>query len=138
MENENMQNVKVTSIEELKKYSEGEIVKLPDFAEGQPFYARLRRPSMLAMAKRGEIPNTLLESASHLFMDGNVSGNRLNKFDEDTLTKMFDVIDLICEASFVEPKYKELQENGIELTDDQMTFIFSYSQMGVKSLENFR
>lgn len=133
---ENLENAKVTSIEELKKYNKGEIVKLPDFAEGQSFYARIKRPSMLTMAKRGQIPNSLLNSASNLFVNGSV--NATSKIDSDTLEKMFDVIDLICEASFVEPTYKELQENGIELTDDQMTFIFNYSQMGVKSLEPFR
>ena len=134
MENE---NVKVTSVSELKKYQEGEIVKLPDFGPGQPFYAKLKRPSMLSMAKTGRIPNELLESASNLFVNGNVNGNQFKKVDSQTLSKMFDVIDLICEASFVEPKYSELQEEGIELTDDQLTFIFNYSQMGVKSLENF-
>jgi len=133
---ENFENVKVTSIEELKKYNKGEIIKLPDFAEGQPFYARIRRPSMLTMAKKGQIPNSLLESAGNLFVNGNV--NQTNKINSETLEKMFDVIDLICEASFVEPTYKELQDNGIELTDDQMSFIFNYSQMGVKSLESFR
>lgn len=133
---ENIQNLKVTSIEELKRYNKGEIVKLPDFAEGQEFYARIRRPSMLAMAKRGQIPNSLLESASNLFVNGSV--NSSSKIDANTMEKIFDVIDLICEASFVEPTYKELQDNGIELTDDQMTFIFNYSQMGVKSLESFR
>lgn len=134
MENE----VKVTSISELKKYQEGEIVKLPAFGPGQEFYAKLRRPSMLSMAKQGKIPNELLESASNLFVNGNVNGNTMKKMDKDVLQKMFDVIDLICEASFVEPKYSDLQKEGIELTDEQLTFIFNYSQMGVKSLENFR
>ena len=131
-------NAKVTSIDTLKKYQDGEIVKLPDFGPGQEFYAKLKRPSMLSMAKNGKIPNDLLESASNLFVSGNVNGNQLKKIDKETLQKMFDVIDLICEASFVEPKYSDLQKEGIELTDEQLTFVFNYSQMGVKSLENFR
>lgn len=130
-------DAKVTSISDLKKYQEGEIVKLPDFGPGQPFYAKLRRPSMLSLAKQGKIPNELLESASNLFVSGNVNGNQLRKVDSSTLNKMFDIMDLICEASFIEPKYSELQKEGIELTDDQLTFVFQYSQMGVKSLENF-
>ena len=130
-------NAKVTSINDLKKYQEGEIVKLPDFGPGQEFYAKLRRPSMLSMAKQGKIPNNLLESASNLFVNGNVNGNQFRKMDSDTLKKMFDIMDLICEASFIEPKYSELQKEGIELTDDQLMFIFNYSPMGVKSLENF-
>ena len=33
----------VTSIEELKQYSNGTVVELPCFAEGQPFVARFQR-----------------------------------------------------------------------------------------------
>ena len=33
----------VTSIEELKQYSNGTLVELPCFAEGQPFVARLKK-----------------------------------------------------------------------------------------------
>lgn len=143
---ENIQNINdnniekptnVTSISELKSYNRGEIVKLPDFAQGQPFYARLRRPSMMGLAKSGKIPNSLLDPASKLFVTGNVDGNAM-KANAETLDKMFDIIDVICDASFVEPTYQELKDNGIELTDDQYMFIFNYSQMGVKSLENFR
>lgn len=138
-ENQEMQKpMQVTSIAQLKEYANGEIVKLPDFAEGQPFFARLKRPSLMAMAKRGQIPNALLDSASNLFMAGNVNGNQIRKYDKDTLEKTFEVLDLICEASFVEPTYKELVDNGITLTDDQYSFVFNYSQNGVKSLESFR
>ena len=34
--------------------------------------------------------------------------------------------------------YKELKSAGIELTDDQITTIFQFTQQGVKALENFR
>ena len=58
----------VTSIEELKQYSNGTVVELPCFAEGQPFVARLKRPSLLGMVKQGKIPNTLLVRANELFV----------------------------------------------------------------------
>ena len=45
-------NVTVTTIYDLQEYSRGQIVKLPDFAEGQPFVARMRRPSLLFMDKK--------------------------------------------------------------------------------------
>ena len=139
MENmENMQNQKVTSIEELKSYlTEGELVRLPDFAEGKPFYAKLKRPSMMYLAKSGKIPNSLLDSAGDLFQNGKIE-QRPGKSDPEALTKMFEIVDIICEASFVEPTYKQLVENEIELTDEQYMAIFNYSQIGVKSLENFR
>ena len=44
----------------------------------------------------------------------------------------------MCEASFVEPTYKELKAAGVELTDEQYMFIFGYSQNGVADLESFR
>lgn len=126
---------KVTSIQELLSYKNGEIVKLPAFAEGQEFYARLKRPSMLALAKTGKIPNELLYSANSLF---NNTTERLANVDENMMSHIYDVLDVLCEAAFVEPTWKELKDNGIELSDDQILFIFSYSQMGVKSLESFR
>ena len=120
----------ITSLAQLTKYTEGQIVELPSFAEGQPFVARLRRPSMLALAKSGKIPNTLLNTANDLFM-GN-SGK--NKLKEDYLKDVFEVLDVICNACFMEPTYAQLQEAGVELTDDQYMFIFNYTQTGVKAL----
>ena len=122
----------ITSLAQLTKYTEGQIVELPSFAEGQPFVARLRRPSMLALAKSGKIPNTLLNTANDLFMGGK------NKLKEDYLKDVFEVLDVICNACFMEPTYAQLQEAGVELTDDQYMFIFNYTQTGVKALEPFR
>ena len=57
----------ITSIAQLSEYAKGQVVRLPDFAPDQPFVARLKRPSMLVLAKSGKIPNSLLETASSLF-----------------------------------------------------------------------
>lgn len=127
---------KVTSIEELREYQRGNIVELPPFAEGQPFYARLKRPSMMSMVKNGKIPNNLLTKANELFANRAVTAATLS--DANMMKDMFDVFDVICDAVFAEPSYTELKEAGIELTDDQYMFIFSYSQQGVKALETFR
>lgn len=132
-----MENLKITSIEELKNISNGEIVKLPDFDGGHEFIARLKRPSMLDMAKNGDIPNSLLVQANGLFVNGaNTLAN--TSLDENMMKDMFEIMDIICEQAFVEPTYKELKEAGIKLTDEQFLFVFSYTQRGVKALENFR
>lgn len=125
--------MKITSISQLIKYTEGQIVELPSFAEGQPFVARIRRPSMLALAKAGKIPNSLLNTANGLFL-----GKDKSKNDDNYLQEVFDVLDVVCEACFMEPTWKALQEAGIKLTDDQYMFIFNYTQTGVKALEPFR
>lgn len=125
--------MKITSLSQLTKYTEGQVVELPSFAEGQPFVARIRRPSMLALAKSGKIPNSLLSTANGLFL-----GNGKGKTDDRYLQEVFGVLDVICDACFLEPTWKELREAGIELTDDQYMFIFNYTQTGVKALEPFR
>lgn len=125
----------VTTIEELKSYSNGTIVKLPPFAEGQPFVARLKRPSLLGMVKQGKIPNTLLVRANELFVQDNTG---LDPDEEDMMSQMFDVLELMAQQTFVEPTYQEIKDAGIELTDEQMMFIFNYAQQGVRALESFR
>lgn len=124
----------VTSLEQLKQYVNGNIVRLPDFAEGQPFVAKLKRPSILGMAKQGKIPNSLLVKTNELF----VQSGSLDTEENSMMQEIYDVIDLIADETFVEPTYKEIKSTGIELTDEQMMFIFNYSQQGIKALESFR
>ena len=124
----------VTSLEQLKQYTNGNIVRLPDFAEGQPFYAKLKRPSILGMAKQGKIPNSLLVKTNELF----VQSGSLDTEENSMMQEIYDVIDLIASETFVEPTYDEIKSTGIQLTDEQMMFIFNYSQQGVKALESFR
>lgn len=124
----------ITSLEQLKQYANGNIVRLPDFAEGQPFVAKLKRPSILGMAKQGKIPNSLLVKTNELF----VQSGSLDTEENSMMQEIYDVIDLIASETFVEPTYEEIKSTGIELTDEQMMFIFNYSQQGVKALESFR
>lgn len=127
--------VNVTSIEDLKNYASGTVVEMPPFAEGQPLIARLKRPSILGMAKQGKIPNTLLVKANELFLQ---NGAGLDAEEEDTMKQLYDVLDLIAKETLVEPTYEEFKSVGLELTDEQMMFLFNYSQQGVKTLESFR
>ena len=135
----NIQNeLKVTSIDELMDYAKGEVVELPSFDEKHPFVARIKRPSIMAMAKSGRIPNSLLDSANELFAQGPaVTANKKIK-DMNMMKDMIDVLDVICEEAFVEPSYNEIKNAGVTLTDDQYLFIFDYTQRGVKALESFR
>ena len=130
-----MENIKVTSIDQLKIMSGGEIVKLPPFVQGQDFYAKLRRPSMLKLVQSGQIPNSLLRTANMLFSGG--VNEELDR-DDEFMKDLFDLIDVLAEAVFVEPSWSELKQAEIELTDEQYMFIFNYTQEGVKALEPFR
>ena len=123
-----------TSIETLAEYARGQLVELPPFAEGQPFFAMLSRPSMLALAKVGKIPNQLLSTANELFFDGTKKAS----LDPNSMKNMFELIDVICDASFITPKYSEIKAAGLTLTDDQFMFVFNYTQQGVDALKPFR
>lgn len=125
----------VTSLADLQHYTKGSVVRFPDFAEGQPFVARVKRPSMLMLAKMGKIPNALLNSATQLFTKG---GSGMDTKNERTLSDMYSICETIARASLVQPTYDEILDSGMTLSDDQMMAIFNYTQGGVKALENFR
>lgn len=125
----------VTTLADLQSYSKGTVVRLPDFAEGQPFVARLRRPSMLMLAKSGKIPNSLLSAAGELFTQG---GQGLDADNDNMLKDVYDICEILCEASLLQPTFDEIKGVGIELSDEQLMAIFNYTQGGVKALESFR
>lgn len=125
----------ITTLADLQSYAAGTIVRFPDFAEGQPFVARVRRPSMLVLAKQGKIPNTLLTAAGELFSKG---GAGIDADNENMLSDVYGICEVIARASLVQPTYDEIQQAGMELSDDQIMAIFNYTQNGVKALESFR
>lgn len=125
----------VTTISDLQSYANGTIVRFPDFAEGQPFVARVRRPSMLVLAKQGKIPNKLLSSANSLFTKG---GSGVDSDNDNMLSDIYSITEIMCEAALIEPTYQQIKDAGIELSDDQLMAIFNYTQTGVKALDSFR
>lgn len=124
----------VTTIDQLKMMAGGEIVKMPPFIEGQDFYAKLRRPSILKLVQSGKIPNSLLRTANMMF-SGEVEGE-LDR-DDEFMGDMFDLIDVLADSVFVEPSWSDMKQAGIELTDEQYMFIFNYTQKGVQAIEPF-
>lgn len=129
------QAMHITTISDLQSYAQGTVVRFPDFGDGQPFVARVRRPSMLVLAKQGKIPNTLLATAGELFSKG---GGGLDADNENMLGDMYNIMDIIATAALIQPSMEEIKSVGLELSDDQMMAIFNYSQAGIKALESFR
>lgn len=120
-----MDKLKITKIGDLQKLSEGEIVELPSFDENIPFTARLKRPSLLALCKGGQIPNTLLGAAQELF-----EGKQ-----KSDIKKYAEILDVVLTAAMVEPQYLEVESL---LSDMQRLAIFAYTQNGIKALIPFR
>lgn len=125
----------ITSFTDLQGYAKGTVVRFPDFAAGQPFVARVRRPSLLVLAKQGKIPNALLTTAGELFTKG--SGG-MDADNIGMLGDMYEVCEIIAQAALISPTYEEITKAGVQLSDDQLMAIFSYTQTGVKALDSFR
>lgn len=127
--------LKLTTLNDLEKYSKGQLVELPPFAEGQPFVARIKRPSMLQMIANGTIPNILLIKAQSLFLE---QTEGFDPDDENMMKEMLQILEIVAKESLLEPKYEQIKECGLQLTDDQLMFLYNYSQQGIKILEPFR
>lgn len=123
----------ITNIIDLKQYARGNVVRLSDFGDGMPFVVRMRRPSIMALAKAGKIPNALLSSANQLFASGSMDSD-----NSEMLSDLLEVCEILADTALIEPTYKDIKAAGIELTDEQMMEIFSYTQTGVDALKSFR
>jgi len=129
------QAMHVTTVSDLQSYAAGTVVRFPDFGDGQPFVARVRRPSMLVLAKQGKIPNSLLTTAGQLFSKG---GGGIDSDNENMLGDMYGIMSVIATAALIQPSMEEIKNAGLELSDDQLMAIFNYTQTGIKALESFR
>lgn len=129
------QAMHITTVSDLQSYATGTVVRFPDFGDGQPFVARVRRPSLLVLAKMGRIPNTLLTTAGELFSKG---GGGLDPDNENMLGDMYNIMDIIATAALIQPTMEEIKSVGLELSDEQLMAIFNYTQAGIKALESFR
>lgn len=121
----------VTSIDSLLQAAQGELVALPPFSAGTEFVARLRRPSMMKLAASGKIPNNLMSRANALFVDRALE----DPDTDDMLKELGAVMEVVADACFVEPKYQDLKNAGITLTDQQYIAVFQYSQRGIDDIK---
>lgn len=131
-----MSELKVTTLEELKEYAKGAVVEFPPFAEGQPFVARVKRPSMLEMMRTKKIPNDLLNAATTLFSNSKTKSNVVS--NSEAVNNMLDTVDTLAKECLVNPTLDDIKDSGLDLTDEQKMFLFEYIQSGVKSLKPFR
>ena len=121
----------VTSLENLKKLSEGQEVELPGW-DDEPFICKLKRPSLLVLVEGGQIPNPLLNAGYILFNGAKTQKDVLNLKDQK------EILDIVARAAMVEPTYQQLKDIGLELTDLQLLDIYNFTQLGVRSLISFR
>lgn len=121
----------VTSLENLKKLSEGQEVEIVGW-DKEPFVCKLKRPSLLGMVASGEIDNPLLNAAYILF-----HGATSNK-DVVSMKDKNEIFTRVAKSAMVEPTYEQLQEIGLDITDMQLVDIYNFTQNGIEALISFR
>ncbi|AVP54534.1 Uncharacterised protein [Clostridium tetani] len=126
-----MMSIQVTSIEDLKKMAEYDVIELPRFKAEIPFVAKVKRASLLNLVRKGVIPNKLLSAAEELFY-----GKSSNKGNVD-MKALTDVMFIMAENALVEPSARDLKEVELELTDEQIVALFNYTQEGLNEIEKF-
>lgn len=137
VDKETKEALKVMDIATIKEYADGAVIELPPFSTGQPFVARVRRPSMLRLVNDGTFSNPLLETVNVLF-NGEPEDRKKQNEDPEKMKDLYNVLDILAESMLVEPTKKELEENGLELTDEQLMFLYMYQQRGALMLKSFR
>ena len=123
-----MEDKDILSLEDIKKFKSKDgasIVELPPFDLETPFIAKVKRPSLLELVYNGTIPNELLATAQELW-EGNVK--------KGDLKNIVDVFKIVASLSLIKPKYEDVKDM---LTDEQLLFLFNYSQQGVRAFQPF-
>ena len=115
--------LQVTSLSDIKREAEGELVKLKGWSN-KPFVARLKRCSMMGLVSKGVIPNSLMAVADELF-------NGKSKNSKTSMTDSAKILKIIATEVLAEPRMEDLDKMDVQLTDEQ-------SQRGLKGLQSFR
>lgn len=126
----------ITSLEDIKKQIT-KVIELPGWEEGVPFVVRVKRISFLDLIQGEHLPNELLGIA-HKMIQGSGEFNPMNSEDPSDIKRFAQLMHLVAESCLVEPTYREIYESGGYLTQNQLTAIFMYSNLGIRSLESFR
>lgn len=135
----------ITTVEELKKIGEGEIIELPPFDSGASLTVRVRKPDITMMIIDGKIPNPLVEITLNLTESGKREIDLYKKDDEnkdkidiEKTRKYFNFLQVIAKNCLISPTYDDIEKYTGGLNLQQLMAIFEYSQKEVNSLKSFR
>lgn len=130
--------MEITSLETLKQMKKTFIIELPNFDDGTPFVAEVKRPNLMNLVAGGKIPNTLLSAAMKIVKGG--FGSAANEALEDAkaLKELASLMTTIAEYTLINPSAKDLKKLDIELNEAQLVELMNFMQYGLEGLESFR
>lgn len=125
--------MKVTSMEELRKQAEP-IINIPNFSNDGYIQVRVRKPRLVALAAKGEIPNHLMGIAREMITGTKSNPNEVPT-DETLLKRTAKITELYCSVTLIEPSYEEFKDI---ITDQQADEIVKWALSGIQELNSFR
>lgn len=135
-----MSELKITNVNEIKEYFEGEIVELAPFENGKPFVARVRVPSLVEIYRLGKIPNTLIVEVKKYFdtLEKDENNNVAINFADKRARSLMNLALKMADVVLIEPSMKELRGAKIRLSDMQLLSIYNYVDKKVSEMIPFR
>ena len=135
-----MENLQITSLEQLKAVKQTEIVDLGKFEDGTKLIAEVRMPDMMELVRSNKIPNELLAEAVKLF--NGKTFNTMKQIEEDNNVNAFkqlgDLLEVLTESCLVNPSYNDIKTIGLIMPMDIKMNILMYAQGGLQALKGFR
>lgn len=131
-------NLKVTTLDKLKTVNSTQIVELGEFDNGVMLTVEMKKLNVLKLIKNKMLPNNLLSLGTSLVDNPAAIQQEIAAGNTDGVLQALEMADVILENTFVEPKYTELRELGIELTTEQLNNALIVAMSGAKALEKFR
>ena len=133
--------LKETTLEELKKIAQGEVISVIGFVPGADFNVRVKKlvlENFIVDGANGNIPNKLLDRADEIFESAERNARGEKKLTKKELKEVQELEDHILRAIMVKPTFDEVKESGLELSVLQRQSILNYGFSNVDSLETFR
>lgn len=119
----------ITSMDAILRQAAPEEVTLSGWAADEVTFL-LRRPSLVAMASGGHVPNPLIPVVEKLLM-----GQPDAQADSGDSAR---ALLAVARAAMVQPTLMELEEAGVALTDAQVMEIYAYALGGPLAVATFR
>ena len=129
--------LKVTSLEDLKKISNTDIVELGEFDNGLMLTVEMKKLNVFNLVKSNKLPNSLLSMGTELVDNPAAIFGKLASEDPKVVKDALNMTEIIMEQTFVNPKYKDIVKI-VELTSDQINSAVTYAMGGMNALEGFR
>lgn len=135
---------KALSVDDIKKsIDSGYQVEITGFrADEDPedsFPCVLKKIDLLAWLINGKVPNELSAAVEDLFNLSKAKKKTVEEYNDiDQIREGYKLNEWIARESMVEPKFDDLKDAGIYLSQQQLLDIYIFQMNGVNALKQFR